>query len=401
MKIRATLEHEIASNVPFACKDIHAAMQAINFDALSYAMERNDSPSGFKISGSTATIYVRGLLVSHMRRDMSDWGITGYNHIIDYIAQANADDSITNIILDVNSQGGTTTGVTGAARAVAESAKPIEAYASGTMASAAYWLSAHASTITANEDSTVGSLGVIAIHYDTSEKLKQQGVKPTIIRSGQWKGAFSSIEPLSEDHIAKITEMVEASANIFYDYVAEGRGLTRMAIKSLGGDTFSAADAKTHGLIDKISDKPTTNQSTNLAQAKGTDMDLTEALAKITTLEASNAEKDKLLAAAASEKRQDKITGLEAKAGRVLTDQEKVNLAALDDATFEIAASFIVPPVTTTAPTAPVTTAADNSLVTMLLNAQATTGRQVDTEAKAATGLDAAFAAAKQNMKSK
>lgn len=396
MDIKAMLEMEIEANRPMACHDVHAAMDNIDFNALSRATIDDRDTAGYSIEGDVATIKVHGLLTSHMRHDMSDWGITGYNHIIDYLAAANDNPLVKSIVLDVDSGGGTVNGVEQAAEAVRNSAKPVEGFTASVAYSAAYWLMSNAKTITATAGAKLGSIGTIATHYDRSQSLTMRGIQPTVIRSGEWKGAFSSIEPLTDKHKARITEMVAASSNVFFNAVAAGRGLSVDTVASWGGDTFTAARSRDIGLVDTISDKPSTLTTTNnLANAKGDNMELNDALAEITRLKAENAEKDVTIAAAAKEKRDGMIAALETSCGKTFTDEEKTSLGAMDEAAFKITASLTSK--VTPAENKDVTPAAA-AFPSVLLNAQALHGR--DVELQAGGGIDASFAAAKQrNLK--
>lgn len=397
MNIKAQIENEINKNVPMACEDIHAAMEEVNFEALHSAMGREERAAGYRVEDGVATIDVRGLLVSNMKIDMSDWGVTAYNNIIKYINDANEDATIEKIVLDVDSIGGTTTGVEAVAEAVANSEKSIEAFVSGNMYSAAYWLGAAADTITATAGSKLGSIGVIATHFDRSKSLEQRGITPTIIRSGEWKGAFSSIEPLTDKYKQRIAEDVNETASVFYQHVSKHRKMDAKTVRSWGGDTFNATQSKDIGLVDTISDKPTTtSQPTNLANAKGDDMNLQEALAENARLKAENEDKDKLLKAAADEKRDGMISALEGRIGREFTASEKEEMKAMDEKSFKFAASLVPeakqeeeqqqqPPEQNAAATRP-------HFPADLFSSQATTGRVVHT----GNGLDASFAAAKQ-----
>ena len=81
-----------------------------------------------------------------------------------------ADPAVHSIILAIDSPGGTVDGTISLADLVATSTKPVVTLASGTMASAAYWIGSAASSAYITDATTiVGSIGVVATHTDASK----------------------------------------------------------------------------------------------------------------------------------------------------------------------------------------------------------------------------------------
>ena len=168
-----------------------------------------------------------------------------------------ADDSIGTILLDIDSPGGTVTGVPELADALfaAREQKRIVAMVNGLAASAAYWLAAQAHEIVTIKTGLSGSIGVYSAHEDMSAALEKNGVKVTLVSAGKHKVDGNPFEPLSDEH----REFMQARVNTFYDMfvagVARGRGVTPGDVrKGFGeGRALLSADAKAAGLVDRIS----------------------------------------------------------------------------------------------------------------------------------------------------
>ena len=221
---------------------------------------------GYSVADGVAVIKVRGLLVPDIGVDASSWGITGYDIVEKYIDNANEDPAVSEIVLDIDSPGGFVSGLGAVTLAIENSENPIRSHATGDAYSAAYWLGVSASGgFTAGAYSGVGSIGVYVEHFDQSRALEDEGIKPSIFKSGFWKGAFSSYRPLSDREADRLQQGVDESARAFFDHVASKRGLTSLQVERLDGDFFSARRGLELGLIDAITENiimPTDNSAT-------------------------------------------------------------------------------------------------------------------------------------------
>lgn len=209
--------------------------------------------------GAIAVIPLRGVIAHRMGTMEESSGGMSAERFAKMVNQAAADDAIGSIVLDVDSPGGTVAGLTEAADAVfqARQRKPVLAIANATMASAAYWIASQATNIAAIPsamDNSIGSIGVFSVHQDMSAALEKQGVKVTLIKSGEHKAEGNPFEPLSDDVKANIQASVDAAKDVFVRTVARGRGIKPSDVVEQYGDgrAFSAKDALKAGLIDRI-----------------------------------------------------------------------------------------------------------------------------------------------------
>jgi capsid assembly protease len=166
------------------------------------------------------------------------------------------DPSVSAIVLDVDSPGGSINGVPELAAKIANArgSKRIVACATGMAASAAYWIASAADELAASPSADVGSIGVYTVHHDLSAALAQGGVKPTIIRAGKYKAEGHPAEPLSDDARADLQSRVDEAYNWFVGDVAKHRNTTPDAVRDGYGQgrVLSASRAKNAGMIDRV-----------------------------------------------------------------------------------------------------------------------------------------------------
>lgn len=206
------------------------------------------------LPAGVAVVNVEGVLLPTVPEWMRDWGmrVTGYDEIAREMEAHAKDGRVSEIVLNIDSPGGTVQGIIGASRAIREAAgmKTVTAWCDGTCASGAYWLASGASRILSSLTARIGSIGVYQAFYDTSENLKKYGVKPIVIRSGMMKGM--GIDAITEEQIAAEQGNIDALASLFVEAVADGRGLSVERVNALAtGQTWIGARAQAEGLTDK------------------------------------------------------------------------------------------------------------------------------------------------------
>jgi protease-4 len=169
------------------------------------------------------------------------------------------DDSIKAIIVHVNSPGG------GAAaseeiyremrRVRDEKKKKLVVDIETVGASGAYYVSAGASKIYANEASIVGSIGVIAEWYNYADLLKWAKLKNEVFKTGEFKDTGNPAREMTPAERQYMQNMVDGLKEQFVSNVADGRGMKRDDIEAIAnGKVWSGLEAKNMKLIDEIGD---------------------------------------------------------------------------------------------------------------------------------------------------
>jgi signal peptide peptidase SppA len=166
------------------------------------------------------------------------------------------DPSISTVMLEIDSPGGTVSGMPELAaevRALAEK-RHVVALANSLTASAAYWLASQADEIVATPEALVGSIGVFTMHEDYSQMMESMGVKTTYISAGKYKTEANPDQPLSAEAQAHLQSIVDDVYGLFVGDVARGRGVTPATVRSDYGQgrVLTAGDAKTAGMIDRV-----------------------------------------------------------------------------------------------------------------------------------------------------
>lgn len=205
------------------------------------------------------------------------------------------------VFLDIDSPGGTVTGTPELAQAVADAGKqkPVYAFSSGLMCSAAYWVASQAQAVYVTPSARVGSIGVIQPIVDDSEAYKNAGLKVEVFAAGKFKGMGMPGVPLTDAQRELLQSSIAETAQDFHTAVlARGR---KIPAEAMEGQDFSGKQAQRMNLAGVVQDR--TEAMARLrsyhvafrAQARRVDMaplamkpieeQLQEALARVQTLE--------------------------------------------------------------------------------------------------------------------
>ncbi len=214
--------------------------------ATSTAVTTAQQPTG------VAVIALEGVVYSKAPDWAEDWGYVSPQRFATRVLDAANDPSIYEIILDINSPGGTVLGIYEAAAAVrmASSMKPVTAVANELMASAAYWIASGATRVVATPLATIGSIGVITAHADYSKMLEAEGIDLKIYRTGTNKALGQMVDPNDETMQEDVGGELNTILAMFASEVAASRGMSVEAIVALEGRTFIGAQAIEIGLAD-------------------------------------------------------------------------------------------------------------------------------------------------------
>lgn len=228
----------------------------ISADQIAEIKAARGRESHSRLQGTIAVVPVIGSI--HHRANMftETSGGTSAQNLGAKIDALAYDESISAIVLEVDSPGGSVFGVPEVASKIynARSKKPIVASVAGLAASAAYWLGTAASEMVASPSSQVGSIGVFLAHEDISEMDKKVGIKTTLIKAGKYKTEGNPYEPLSDEAKANMQKMVDEYYELFVEAVARHRGVSISQVKNGFGEgrVVSAKEGLALGMIDRI-----------------------------------------------------------------------------------------------------------------------------------------------------
>lgn len=208
---------------------------------------------GYRKVGNVGAVSVLGELVNRGAWLGASSGLTSYEGLLQQVRAAGADPEVDTVVLDMDSPGGEAAGMFDAARQLkaAAAGKPVIAVASSHALSAAYGLASAADQIIVNEGGSVGSVGVVMVHLDQSNRLEKAGVKATILRSGTRKAA--GLGPLDDESTAALQARVDEIMAGFVKLVTDHRPqLTADQLIALQGDVLMGQAAVDAGLADAV-----------------------------------------------------------------------------------------------------------------------------------------------------
>lgn len=207
-------------------------------------------------SNGVAVIPVYGVINQRMTLMAEICGGTSCDRLTSQLRAAVADPSVTAVVLDIDSPGGTVTGVPELCTEILKlrEQKQIIAVSNGMAASAAYWIAAACSKVVVTPSGEVGSIGVYMTHQDISGALDKAGVKIQFIQAAKYKTDGNPYEALSDSARADMQEGVDAYYEMFVNGVAAGRGVSAETVKADFGQgrMLMAKDAVAIGMADSI-----------------------------------------------------------------------------------------------------------------------------------------------------
>jgi signal peptide peptidase SppA len=248
---QAALEFLLEIEEKIMAADIKAGMAAMLGD-----QPADNDP--FTRSGNVAIVAVRGPLVNVDSPFLAFFGVSSYPAIRRSVVAAAQDARIEQILLDIDSPGGSVAGMIDTADLIARvhsKVKPVTSFAGGTMASAATALGVSAGQVFAEKTSITGSIGVIMVHLDRTKQLADAGIKPTVFRGGKYKALLNPYEPLTDAAKAQVEEQIDGAYKVFVQHVADSRGVSYAVAdkKMADGREFFGSAGVDAGLVDAIS----------------------------------------------------------------------------------------------------------------------------------------------------
>lgn len=164
------------------------------------------------------------------------------------------------VALAINSPGGAPAQASLIARRIrslaAENEVPVVAFVEDVAASGGYWLACAADEIHADENSIVGSIGVISSGFGFVETMAKLGIERRLHAQGDRKTLLDPFSPEKPADVRRLTALQKDIFESFKNIVRERRGdkLTLDERRVFSGEIWTGRKALEHGLIDGIGD---------------------------------------------------------------------------------------------------------------------------------------------------
>lgn len=211
-----------------------------------------------KTGGGIAVLPLYGVVTQrgNMAGDVSGSGGASTQKFTQAFRAAMADDSVSSILIDVDSPGGSVYGLSELATEIfnARGKKQVVSVANSLAASGGYWIGCAASEFYVTPGGEVGSIGVIMAHNDKSAAMEKDGVKTTYITAGKYKAEGNSSEPLTDEAMAFMQSRVDDYYAMFTKSIAKSRNASIETVRSDYGQgrTLGAKGALDAGMVDGI-----------------------------------------------------------------------------------------------------------------------------------------------------
>jgi len=207
--------------------------------------------------GRTAILPISGVLVKHSYLVNGDSQPRGTS-TLDARAKldaAVADPTVEQIVMLVDSPGGSVFGIADLADAIrkADALKPVVAMIEDIGASGAYWLASQARAVYVNSTAMAGSIGVYTVMVDSSRRADREGLRVELVKAGQHKGIGTAGTAITSGDRQVVQDEVDALYEHFINAVANGRGMNADAVRALADGRIHIGQAAVDlGLADGV-----------------------------------------------------------------------------------------------------------------------------------------------------
>jgi|GEM_PF-526089 len=213
-----------------------------------------DAP--YTLHAGVAVLPISGTLV-HKHGYLRPYsGMTGYDGVVARVAHAAGNHQVKGILLDFDTPGGEVAGCFDAAqkiRSIASAAgKPLWSLCYDMHCSAGMALASAGSRRLITQTAVAGSVGVLMAHASFQKQLEDEGIKVTLIHSGQFKVDGNPYEDLPADVLNKFQSKSDALRNEFAGLVASMLNMDIAAILATEAGTYRGQDAIDIGFADQL-----------------------------------------------------------------------------------------------------------------------------------------------------
>jgi protease-4 len=175
--------------------------------------------------------------------------------VIEQIHRFRDDDSVTAVVLRVDSPGGTVGASQEIHSEVAKlaAAKPVVVSMGSVAASGGYYVSCPATVIFANPGTITGSIGVVMEVTNLEGLFAWMKVKNYVIKSGEFKDVGSPYREMTDEERKYLQDFVNSLHGQFEAAVSAGRNLSSDEVHEIAdGRIYNGNQARDLGLIDEI-----------------------------------------------------------------------------------------------------------------------------------------------------
>lgn len=222
-----------------------------NYDDASYSDVSYEgcNVSGINLHGSLMT-YIPEFAEGDINSDSDS---VSSEYILYFIKQANTNEDIKAIVIEVDSGGGSPVAGAEIDDAIKKSDKPVFAFIRDVGASASYLAISSADRIWASKHSDVGGIGVTMSYLSNVKNNENEGYSYEQLSAGKFKDAGSVDKPLTDEEKKLFMRDVNIIYENFMKAISENRKIPIEKVREISdGSTVLGEKAKELNLIDEI-----------------------------------------------------------------------------------------------------------------------------------------------------
>ena len=209
----------------------------------------------YTVENGVAFIDIQGTLTYKPTMFSMLCGGCSYVQLQDAAKEIAEDISISHVVLNVGSGGGSAYSCFQTAKYMSDTLKDankkIITYVDGMMASAAYALGCIADEVIVNPDAQVGSIGVVIALHDEHIKEQMEGEKTIYITAGESKVPFAEDGSFKKEFLDDLQKDVDYTYGKFTAHVAAMRNISEESVIATQAKVYKSPDAIKLGLADK------------------------------------------------------------------------------------------------------------------------------------------------------
>lgn len=177
----------------------------------------------------------------------------GTTTMVEEVRQAEENDNVDAIILDIDSPGGTPVASYELVKAIKDAQKPTVAVIRESGASGAYWVASSADHIISNELSITGSVGVLTSIVTFDGLLDDFNITYERIVGGDYKDIASPLKEMQPDERNELQRKIDLMHDFFVEDVTQNRNLTTEQREEVEtGIFFIGLESIDVGLVDEF-----------------------------------------------------------------------------------------------------------------------------------------------------
>lgn len=194
--------------------------------------------------------------------------------------KAASDSTVKAIVLRINSPGGSALASEIMLHEIIKTKtyKPIVVSMGKYAASGGYYIACYGDKIYAEPYTLTGSIGVFGLTFNLQKLANNKlGINVEVVKTNTNSDIGNLLRPLSLQERNFLQTQVENTYDIFITHVAQGRGLTKSYVDSIGqGRVWTATAALSNGLIDEIGSIDSAISQAAILAALGDDYKIVE-----------------------------------------------------------------------------------------------------------------------------